>query len=83
MGTCNCLKICCGFNFASSDAFFNEKEPSQYISLFFCEDCIHFFVIFCLDEAESILSNEQGLIAMPGGPVTFEDVENARQAKQK
>jgi len=35
------------------------------------------------DEAENILSNETNLIALPGGPLTFDDVELARQALKK
>ena len=36
-----------------------------------------------LDEAENILSNEANLIALPGGPLTFDDVELARKALKK
>ncbi|XP_065070213.1 plasminogen receptor (KT)-like [Rhopilema esculentum] len=32
------------------------------------------------DEAENILKEERDLVALPGGPVTFEAVEKARQS---
>ena len=35
---------------------------------------------FLLDEAENILKEERDLVTLPGGPVTFEAVEKARQS---
>ena len=40
-------------------------------------------LIFSLDDAEQILDKEQFFVAMPKGPLTFQEVENFRLSNRK